>query len=87
MDGLGAQIGLFLGRRQAEEQAAELLERKHVARADVDAAVRDDLWPRFLTTCGRRSQQSAASGSGAVDAVLGRPEPCVRGADRYRYRA
>ena len=45
MDGLGAQLGLFLGRRQAEDQAAELLQREQVARADADAAVRvrDDL--------------------------------------------
>ena len=40
MDALGAQIGLFLGRRQAEAQAAALLERERAARGEADAAVR-----------------------------------------------
>jgi signal transduction histidine kinase len=40
MDALGAQIGLFLGRRQAEAQAAALLESERAARGEADAAVR-----------------------------------------------
>jgi signal transduction histidine kinase len=40
MDALGAQIGLFLGRRQAEARAAALLERERAARGEADAAVR-----------------------------------------------
>jgi signal transduction histidine kinase len=40
MDALGAQIGLFLARRQAEAQASALLERERVARSEADAAVR-----------------------------------------------
>ena len=40
MDALGAQIGLFLGRRQAEAQAAGLLESERAARGAADAAVR-----------------------------------------------
>ena len=72
VDGLGAQIGLFLGRKQAEEQAAELLEREHLARADVNAAVRDDL----VASISHDLRVAAHSnprlrGSGAVDAVLG----------------
>ena len=39
MEGLGAQCGLFLARRQAEDQVAALLERERVARGEADAAV------------------------------------------------
>jgi signal transduction histidine kinase len=44
MDALGAQIGLFLARRQAEDQVAALLERERRARSEADAAlqVRDE---------------------------------------------
>jgi signal transduction histidine kinase len=37
---IGAQIGLFVGRRRAEDQVAALLERERGARADADAAVK-----------------------------------------------
>ena len=40
MDAVGAQVGLFLARRQAEDQVATLLERERAARSDADAAVR-----------------------------------------------
>ena len=40
MDTLGAQVGPFLGRRQAEEQVAVLLERERAARLAADEAVR-----------------------------------------------
>jgi signal transduction histidine kinase len=40
MDALGAQVGLFLGRRQAEDQVATFLERERAARSEADAAVR-----------------------------------------------
>jgi signal transduction histidine kinase len=40
MDSVGAQVGLFLRRRQAEEQVAALLEREHAARTQADEAVR-----------------------------------------------
>jgi signal transduction histidine kinase len=40
MDALGAQIGLFLARRRAEEQASVLLERERSARSEADEAVR-----------------------------------------------
>ena len=40
MDALGAQIGLFLARRQAEAQAAALLASEHAARVEADTAVR-----------------------------------------------
>jgi signal transduction histidine kinase len=40
MDTLGAQVGPFLGRRQAEGQVAALLERERAARLDADEAVR-----------------------------------------------
>ena len=40
MDALGAQVGLFLRRRQAEEQVAALLERERAARRQADEAVR-----------------------------------------------
>jgi signal transduction histidine kinase len=40
MDALGSQIGLFLGRRQADATAAALLNSERTARAEADAAVR-----------------------------------------------
>jgi signal transduction histidine kinase len=40
MDALGAQVGLFLGRRQAEDRVATLLGRERAARSEADAAVR-----------------------------------------------
>jgi signal transduction histidine kinase len=40
MEALGAQVGLFLARREAEAQVSALLERERVARNEADAAVR-----------------------------------------------
>jgi signal transduction histidine kinase len=40
LDALGAQIGLFLGRRQAEDRASALLESERMARREADTAVR-----------------------------------------------
>jgi signal transduction histidine kinase len=40
MQALGAQVGLFLARRQADAQVSALLERERVARNEADAAVR-----------------------------------------------
>lgn len=44
------------------------------------------LWPRFLTTCGRRSLQSAATRVWYVGRSPWATSTCVRGADQYRYR-
>jgi signal transduction histidine kinase len=72
MDGLGAQIGLFLARRQAEDQVAVLLERERVARGEADTAVqvRDE----FLSVAAHELKTPITSLRATADLALRRLE-------------
>jgi signal transduction histidine kinase len=72
MDALGAQIGLFLARRQAENQVAGLLERERRARSAADAALR--LRDEFLASASHDLR-------GPLTAILGYAALVRRGLD------